>query len=77
MDSDSCVDDPTVDEYLLLEFEVINWSDRKFTYDGVSFNSGETDVLEGSNEPWTYKSRGAWFDGDDLLRLEGPFYLHA
>ena len=62
----SCVD--SGDNDLLLDFEVINWSDRKFTYDGVDYTA---------STQYTYKMRGVYFTGSDLLRLDGTFYLHG
>ena len=77
MSGSLCIDDVGVNEDLLLNFEVINHTDRKFTYDGISYDSGIDSLSNVDDEPWTYKSRGAWFDGNDLLHLDGEFYLFA
>ena len=73
--NNQCINDSSYNTNLLLDFNNIA---NTWIYDGVTYVAGQDSTTVQSEEPWTYKNRGAYFDGtDDLCKLDGTFYLYA
>ena len=77
--SNFCVNDTSKLDVLAFDFDVINYANQDWTFDTVTFYSGTDSTDEPEFQPWTYKKRGIWLDGNDVLTLkvDTNFILHA